>query len=97
MENCQKNMCGGVPFRVARIKSTAYCQTALKIQSGSAQKGKDILKFRKFQKHFCETVPLLLTLQPCSPKFLTSANTRSKKYVSFEYSEIVGSLPQKGP
>ena len=29
------------------------------------------------------------------PEFLTSANADSKKNVSFEYSEIVGSLPEK--
>ena len=31
----------------------------------------------------------------CSPEFLTSGNTDSKKNVSFEYSEIAGSLPEK--
>ena len=48
LENCQKNVCGGVPVRVTRIKSTAYYQTALQIYSRSAQKGKSILKFQKF-------------------------------------------------
>ena len=78
------------------MKSTAYYQTALQIHSGSAQKGKNILKFQKFQKHICETVPFFLTLLPCSPEFLTSANTGFKKNVSFEYFEIVGNLPEKG-
>ena len=93
---CQKSVCGGVPIRVAQIKSTAYYRTALQMHSGSAQKGKYILKFWKFQKHLCKTVPFFLTLQPCSPEFLNSAITGSKKNVSFEYSEIVGSLPEKG-
>ena len=62
----------------------------------NAQIGKGVLKFRKFQKNLCESVPFYLTLQPCSPEFLTSANAGSKKNVSFEYSEIVGSLPEKG-
>ena len=96
MENCQKNVYGGTPFIVAQITSIAYYQTVLQIHSGCARKGKDILKFRKFQKHLCETVPFFLTLQRCSPEFLTSANTCSNKKVSFEYSEIVGSLPEKG-
>ena len=55
--NCQKNICGEVLFRVARIKSTAYYRTALQIHSGSAQKGKGILKFQNFQKIIRETVP----------------------------------------
>ena len=95
LENSQKNVSGRVPFRVARINATAYYRTALQIHSGNAQKGKYILKFRKFQKRLCETVPLFLTLQPCSPEFLTSANTGSKKNLLCEYSEIVGSLPGK--
>ena len=95
LENSHKNV--GFPFnRVARIQSTAYYQTALQIHSGSAQKGKDVLKFEKFKKKLCETVSLSLMIKPCSPEFLTSANTDSKKNVSFEYSEIAGSLPEKG-
>ena len=35
------------------------------------------------------------SLQPCSPKFLTSANTDSKKKNLFERSEIVERLPEK--
>ena len=46
-----------VKFRIARIKSTAYYRTALQIHSGSAQKGKDILKFQNLQKIICQTVP----------------------------------------
>ena len=58
------------PFeRVARIQSTAYYRNILQIHSGSAQKGKDVLKFQKFQKNICEFVPFSLTLQPCSPEF----------------------------
>ena len=52
-----KNVCGGVPFRVARITSTAYYRTALQIHSGSAQNLKGILKFQNFQKILCKTVP----------------------------------------
>ena len=52
-------------------------------------------KISKIPKNLCETVPFSLSLQPCSPVFLTSATTDSKKNVSFEYSEIVGSLPEK--
>ena len=85
------------PFiRAARISFTAYYRTTLQIHSESAEKVKGVLKFRKFQKRICENVPFSLTLQPCSPEFLTSANADSKKNVSFEYSEIVGSLPEKG-
>ena len=46
LDICQKNVCGGVPFRAARIKSTAYYRTALQIHSGSVQKEKDILRFQ---------------------------------------------------
>ena len=39
------------PFnRVSQIQSTAYCRTVLQIHSTSAQKGKNVLKFQKFQK-----------------------------------------------
>ena len=99
LENCERSICGGVLFRVAQIKSTAYYRTALQIHSGSAQKGKGILKFQNFQKILCEPVPFflaLLTLQPWNPEFLTSANAVSKKNISIEYSEIVRSLPEKG-
>ena len=89
--NCKKNVCGGVLFRVARIKSTAYYQTALQIHSASVQKGKDILQFWKFQQHLCETIPFY-----SNATALISANKDSKKNVSFEYSETVESLPKKG-
>ena len=52
-----RNTCGRVPFRVSRIKSKAYYQTALQVHSGSAQKGKDILKFQKFQKKTLQNWP----------------------------------------
>ena len=57
----------------------------------------DHLKFRKFQKNLCRTVPFSLTLQSCSPEFLTSAKTDCKTNVSFECFEIVGSLPEEFP
>ena len=60
LENCQKKRMWWVPFRVARIKSTAYYRNALQIHSGSAQKGKSILKFQKFQKSVCVTVSFFL-------------------------------------
>ena len=78
------------------LHEAAYYRIALQIHSESAQNGKGILKFRKFQKNLCESVPFTLTLQSCSPEFLTSANADSMKNVSFEYSETVGSLPEKG-
>ena len=59
-------------------------------------------KISKISKSLCKTMPFSLTLQPCSPilalqpEFLASANTDSKKNVSFEYSKIVGSLQGKG-
>ena len=68
----------------------------LQIHSGSAQKGKDILKFQKFQKSLCGTIPFSPTLQSCSPEFLSSASTDSKKNVSFDCSEVIASLPEKG-
>ena len=81
------------PFNaVARILSTAYYWT----KECTTDKGKDVLKFRKFKKNLCKTVPFSLTLQPSCPLFLTSANTDSKENVSFKCSEIVGSLPEKG-
>ena len=83
-------------FRVARIKSTSYYQAAPQIHSGSDQNGKDILKFQKFQKHLCKTVPFFPNATVLSPEFLTSANTDSKKNVSFDCSELVVSLPEKG-
>ena len=83
------------PFkRVARIQPTAFYRTELQIYSRRAQKGKDVLKFQNFQKIF-ETVPPSLTLQPYSRYFLTSVNRESKKNVSFEYSEIVGSATER--
>ena len=53
-------------------------------------------KISKIPKTLSESVPFSLTLQPWIPEFLTSANADSKKNISFEYSEIVGSLPEKG-
>ena len=48
------------------------------------------------QKNVCSGVPsIFLKLQPYSPQFLISANTDSKKNVSFKYSEIAESLPEK--
>ena len=68
----------------------------LQIHSESAEKVKGVLKLQKLQKNLCKSVPFSLMLHPCSPEFLTSANADSKKNVSFEYSEIVGSLSEKG-
>ena len=42
-------------------------------------------------------IPHFLTLQACIPQFPTSAKTGSNKNASFEFSEIVGRLPAKGP
>ena len=84
-------------FKVARIQSIAYYWTTPQIHFRSAQKGKDVRKFQKSHKNLSETVPFALTLQPCSPEFLTLGNTDFKKNVSFvEYSEIAGRLPEKG-
>ena len=95
MENLQKNVRGGVSVRAARIKITAYYRDALQIHSGSGQR-KGYSKISEISKNLCENVPFFLTLQSCSPEFLTSANTNSKKSASFAYSEIVGTLPEKG-
>ena len=72
-------------IRVARLQNR-YILRVLR-------KGKGVLKFWKFQKN---RKYAFLTLQPCSAEFLTSANVCSKKNVSFEYSEMVGSLPDIG-
>ena len=48
------------------------------------------------KKNLCETVPFSVSLQACNPQFLMSAKADSKKNVSFECSEMVGSLPGKG-
>ena len=89
LENCQK-WCS---ILIEMHEYSLNC-TALKVHPGSAQKRKDVLKSHK---NLCETVALSRMLQPCNPEFLTSANTDSKESVSFffEYSEIVGSLPEK--
>ena len=58
---------------------TTGLKTVSQIHSGSAQKGKNILKLRKFQNNLCDTVPFSLTLLPCSPETLASANTDFKK------------------
>ena len=60
-----------------------------------AQKGQYFLKYQQFQKNLCETVVFFPTLQLCSPKFLTSANTDSRENVSFDCSEIAVKLPEK--
>ena len=49
-------------------------------------------KILKITQNLCDTVPFSLTLQPCSPEYLTSVNTYSKKNVSFEGFEIVWSF-----
>ena len=89
--------CSRVPFSRSCMNTIySLLLDALQIHSERAQKGKDVIKIRKFPKNLSKTVPFSLTLQSCSPEFLTSANTDSKKNVFFEYSEIVGSLPKKG-
>ena len=55
-------------FRAAGLK------TSLKILV-RVQKKKNILKLQKFEKSPCKTVPFLLILQACRPKFPTSTNT----------------------
>ena len=82
-------------IRVAWIWSTAYYRNAQQIHSGRAQKGKHLLKFWKSKENRCETAPFSLTLRPCSAEFLTSAIQTPKKKIFCEYSEIVGSLPEK--
>ena len=47
-------------------------------------------------QNLCETVPFSLTVLTCSSEYLTSVNTDSKKNVSFDCFEIVGSLQEKG-
>ena len=91
LENCQKNVWVEFPFnRVSQIQSTAYCRTVLQIHSTSAQKGKNVLKFQKIAYY-----PFFTNATALQSRISASANTGSKKNVSFECSGIVGSLPQK--
>ena len=51
--------------------------------------------FENSKKILCKTDLFFLTLQACSPEFLTLVQKGSKTNVSFECSEIFGSLPGK--
>ena len=52
-------------------------------------------KFQKLKKYIYNTVPFSLALQACSSKFSTSVKTDYKENLSFECSEILGSLAKK--
>ena len=56
------------------------------------------LKFSEMKRcsKISKTVSFSLTLQPWSPEFVTLSTTDSRENVSFEYSEIAGSLAKKG-
>ena len=81
------------PFNAgARIQSTAYYWTVLKIHSENAQKGKDVLNFLKFKKNLsC----LSFFLEPCSPAFWLQQTQTSRKMFPFEWSEISQKFPRK--
>ena len=82
------------PFNAgARIQSTAYYWTVLKIHSENAQKGKDVLNFLKFKKNLsCLSFFNARTLQS---SILTSANTDFKKNVSFWVIWNISKISQK--
>ena len=84
------------PFnRPAQKQSTAYYRTELQTRSGSVQKRKNVLKFQKFQKNLCVIIPFSLTAQPAGSRISDFSKHTFQENVSFEYSEKVGSLPEK--
>ena len=89
-----------LPLNVnAQIQSTAYYRTKNSTSDNFLKvfrKKRLYYKFKNSKKNLCKTVPFRLTLKVCSPQFLPSAKTDSKKNVSFEYSQIVRGLPGKG-
>ena len=112
------------PFnRVAWTLSTAYHQSGLETNSGSAQKGNDVLKFQNFKNKSLRNFPFFSNTSALQYRIFdftlhkkwsfplrissvnatksvvsffcaVSVNTDFKKKFSFEYSEIVGSLPE---
>ena len=78
------------------LQTTIELKTPLQILFWKCSERKDCSKSLKFQKTLGKTIPFPLKLQACNAQFLTLPKTDSKKNVSFECSEIVGSLPGKG-
>ena len=84
-----------LPFnRVARIQLTAYYGLHYRYTLEVLRKEKKYGCRKIQEKSLSLSVPFSLPLQPYIPDFLTSANADCKKSVSFENSEIVGSLPE---
>ena len=82
------------PFNAgARIQSTAYYWTVLKIHSENAQKGKDVLNFLKFKKKLnCLTFFNATTLQS---RILTSANRLQEKCFLLSDLKYLKNFPEK--
>ena len=97
LENIQKNLCCGLSSKYKySLHPTIELKTPPQVNFESAQKEKDILKARKFQKNLCKFVSFFITYA-CNSQFVTSRKTDSKKNVPFECSDIVRSLRGKGP
>ena len=93
-----EKICSGVPFYLSCtniVCSLLPDCTAYTLWEWLESKGCSKIS-RIPKKNLCGSVSFSLTLQPCSPEFLTSAKAGSKKNVFFEYSKIVGSLSEKG-
>ena len=74
---------GESPFdKYARLQLAAYWNRNSTTNT-FPQKGKGVLKFQKFQKDLCAKLSLFsLTLQVCSPEFLTLTKSDSKENAS---------------
>ena len=97
--SCVKYIVDFLFHKVARIQSTVYLSDCSECseRKGCSKISKTQKKKKKKKKgHLSETAPFSLTQQPCNPEFLSSANADCKKKISFECSDIVGSLPEKG-
>ena len=75
------------------LQPTAELKTPLQILFLKRSERKEYSKISKIPEKYLQNCPFSLTLQVCSPEFLTSGKKDPKKNISFQCSEIVRILP----
>ena len=82
--------------KIVTLQSTAYYRiknSTPDFFSGSAQKGKDVLKLPRFQKNPAE-LPLFSNFTGLQFRISVLTEKHTKKSVSCECSKLVGNLPE---
>ena len=75
------------------LQPTAKLKTPLQLLFLKRSKRKECSKISKIPEKYLQNCSFFLTLQVCSPEFLTSGKKDPKKNISFQCPEIVGVLP----